>query len=131
MRVRVVNEDGRNFLRASRDRFDLVIADLFIPWRSGVAYLSTPSITSKLRASRLAPGGLYVQWIPLYQTSDRELGIIARSMLEAFPRVTAWRGDFESDRPMIALIGHGDSAPAPECADRRPYAGGDLAARAR
>ena len=111
-RVRVVNEDGRNYLRASREQFDVVIADLFIPWRSGVSSLySVEHFRSAL--GRLATGGLYVQWVPLYQINEREFGILARSMAQTFPQVTAWRGDFEAVQPMLALVGHRDAGPLP------------------
>ncbi len=111
-RVHVVNEDGRNYLRASREQFDVVIADLFIPWRSGVASLYSVEHFASAR-DRLAPGGLYVQWVPLYQINEREFGILARSMAQTFPQITAWRGDFEAVQPMLALVGHRDAGPLP------------------
>ncbi len=109
-RVRIVNEDGRNYLRATAERYDLVIADLFIPWRSGVGYLYTKE-HFEAGKQRLNPGGMFVQWIPLYQVTERELGIIAKSLLEVFPQVTAWRGDFYANKPMMALIGHLEPGP--------------------
>ena len=109
-RVQVVNEDGRNYLRATRERFDLIISDLFIPWRSGVGYLYTTEHFQTAN-QRLKPGGLFVQWVPMFQVSDREFGIIARTMTEAFPKVTLWRGDFYADNPIVALIGHQSDSP--------------------
>ena len=109
-RVRIVHEDGRNYLRASDESFDLIIADLFIPWKSGVGYLYTQEHFQTAK-SRLNAGGMFIQWIPLYQISERELGIIGKTMLSAFDRVTVWRGDFKPEKPMLALIGHTDVAP--------------------
>jgi spermidine synthase len=56
----------------------------------------------------LAPGGLYCQWIPLYQLSEPEFDSIAASFLDVFPRTTLWRGDFSAGQPSVALVGHLD-----------------------
>ena len=34
-RVQVVIEDGRNLLFASSERYDVIVADLFLPWAAG------------------------------------------------------------------------------------------------
>ena len=109
-RVSVVGEDGRNVLRAAKGEFDLIISDLFIPWKAGTGTLYTIEHyeTSK---KKLRPGGLYAQWVPLYQVTQEEFASIARSMLEVFPNVTLWRGNFWADRPVVALIGHRDATP--------------------
>jgi spermidine synthase len=104
-RVNVVNEDGRHYLKASRESFDLIIADLFIPWRAGVGSLYALEHYEAAK-QRLADGGYYVQWLPMYQISEAEFSVIAKTMLQTFPMVTAWRGDFFADKPVIALIGH-------------------------
>jgi spermidine synthase len=47
-----------------------------------------------------------VQWIPLYQVSERELAIIANTMDQAFDEVLMWRGDLFASRSIVALVGH-------------------------
>jgi spermidine synthase len=54
----------------------------------------------------LAPGGLYCQWIPLYQISEAEFDSIAASFLDVFPQTTLWRGDFSAGEAAVALVGH-------------------------
>lgn len=104
-RVSVVNEDGRHYLSATAETFDLVIADLFIPWRAGVGSLySFEHYQSAI--NRINEGGMYVQWLPLYQISETEYAVIAKTMGEVFPMVTVWRGDFFANKPVVALIGH-------------------------
>jgi hypothetical protein len=90
--VTVVVEDGRNCLSRSAERYDVIISDLFVPWEAGTGNLYTLE-HYRTAHDRLERGGVYVQWIPLYQVSDRELGIIARTMDEVFDEVVAWRGD--------------------------------------
>jgi spermidine synthase len=105
-----VAEDGRTFLRATDERFDVIVSDLFVPWeaRSGSLYS-----LEHFRSARahLLPGGVFAQWLPLYQLSRREFDIIARTMLEVFPHVTLWRGDLNVTTPTLALVGRidGDS----------------------
>ncbi len=108
-RVSLLSEDGRNVLQASPERFDVIIGDLFVPWGSGTASLYSREHFQTIR-SRLEPGGVFAQWLPCYQLSRREFSIIARTMLEVFPRVTLWRGDFFASRPIVALIGQEEGA---------------------
>ena len=109
-RVTVHAEDGRTCLRRSDDRYDLIISDLFTPWKAGTGNLYTLEHYETAR-ERLRPGGRVVQWVPLYQVSERELGIIARTMDEAFEQVTLWRGDLFPNRSIVALVGQADDEP--------------------
>ncbi len=109
-RARVLARDGRNELRGRDDRYDAILADLFIPWRAGVGNLYSRD-HYETALSRLAPGGVYVQWIPLYQVTDTEFWTIVRSFLEVFPQVHVWRGDFYANTPILALVGSADLAP--------------------
>jgi spermidine synthase len=104
-RVRVVPEDGRNYLAGTSEPFDVVIADLFVPWRRGVSALYSVDHYSRIR-DRLNPGGLFAQWLPTYHVSRQEFDIIVRSMLEVFPQVTLWRSGLNPTQPAVALIGH-------------------------
>jgi spermidine synthase len=106
-RVTIHAEDGRTCLRRSDERYDLIISDLFTPWKAGTGNLYTLEHYESAR-QRLRPGGRVVQWIPLYQVSERELGIIARTMDEAFEQVTLWRGDLFPNRSIVALVGQAD-----------------------
>ena len=53
----------------------------------------------------LAPGGIFCQWLPLFQLSVPEVQVLVRTFLTVFPRASVWRGDFTADEPAIALIG--------------------------
>jgi spermidine synthase len=103
-RATVLAADGRNHLRGSRDRYDAILADLFIPWKQGAGGLYSLEHFQTVR-SRLEPGGIFVQWIPLYQVDRGELEIVARTMLAVFPEVVLWRGDFYPEKPILALVG--------------------------
>ncbi|MEM7483222.1 MAG: fused MFS/spermidine synthase [Acidobacteriota bacterium] len=109
-RARVLVRDGRNELRGRQARYDAIIADLFIPWRAGVGHLYSRDHYATAR-TRLAAGGVYVQWIPLYQVTNTEFWTIVRTFMEVFPQVHVWRGDFHADKPILALVGSVEAAP--------------------
>ena len=112
-RTHVVVDDARNFLRATGERFDVVIADLFVPWQAGAGSLYTREHFDAVRA-HLLPGGLFCQWLPLYQLGEAELLSIAATFADAFPASAVFRGDFYGQFPIAALVGWVDAPASPE-----------------
>jgi len=104
-RARLRAEDARSYVGATHARFDVVIGDLAVPWRRGESSLYTHDSFEAVRQV-LAPGGLYCQWVPLYQISEGQFDSIAASFLDVFPQTTLWRGDFRAGEAAVALIGH-------------------------
>ena len=109
-RVRIVIGDGRSVLSADPQRYDVIVGDLFVPWQSGTGSLYTREHFENIRR-RLTADGVFAQWLPLYQLSMREFAVIAHTMLEVFPLVTVWRGDFSATEPIVALVGHQTARP--------------------
>jgi spermidine synthase len=102
--VHLVVDDGRRWLAASAERWDVVVSDLFIPWHAGASSLYGREMFETV-ARRLSPGGLFCQWLPLYQLTREEFDAIARTFLAVFPDASLWRNDFYPDRPVVGLIG--------------------------
>ena len=118
-RTVVVADDARNHLRGSREKYDVIIGDLVVPWRAGEGSLFTLEQFTAARAA-LAPDGLFCQWLPLFQLSETEATILARTFLQVFPQAQVWRGDFSPTAPAIALIGRaGDFKPDVALVQRR------------
>ncbi|MCH7228057.1 fused MFS/spermidine synthase [Haloferula sp. A504] len=111
-RSEILIEDGRHYLMAAGERFDMINADLFLPYRRGAGSLYSLE-HYEVVAQRLNPGGVFVQWLPLYQLTEDEFGTIVRTMLEAFGEVTMWRNNFEPGQEKVALIGRVESGPVP------------------
>lgn len=105
-------EDGRHLLRASGETFDMINSDLFLPYRRGAGSLYSLE-HFQVAATRLNKGGVFVQWLPMYQLTDYEFGVIARTMLEAFGEVTMWRNNFQPGLEKVALIGRNEPSPVP------------------
>lgn len=101
-------EDGRHLLTASAETFDMINADLFLPYRRGAGSLYSLE-HFRVVASRLNDDGVFVQWLPLYQITEFEFGVIARTMLEVFGEVTMWRNNFQPGSEKVALIGRKSS----------------------
>ncbi len=100
-RVRVVLEDGRHFLRAGRDQFDLITGEPPPPGMAGIVNLYTREYFSAL-ASRLAPGGLATYWLPVAQFDPRGARAVIAAFCAAFPDCSLWSG---TDRDWILLGG--------------------------
>jgi spermidine synthase len=120
-RARILVQDGRVQLRNSPRRYDVVVGDLFTPWHAGTGALYSREHFRNVRA-HLRPGGLFAQWLPLYQLSREEFLVIARTMTDVFPQVTMWRGNFSPVEPVVALVGR---------PSRRPFPARDFAGNAR
>jgi len=88
-RLNVVINDGRNHLLTTREQYDVITADPIHPWFRGAGYLYTAEYF-RLAASRLKPGGVMAQWLPLYQMSPEHVASVCRTFGEAFDHTQAW-----------------------------------------
>lgn len=104
-RVRILAEDGRNYLYGTDQLFDVIIGDLFLPWKAGISNLYSLEHFQTIRDS-LSDDGIFMQWIPSAQITFTEFAIISRTMRQVFPQVTIWFGDFSPGRSIIGLLGH-------------------------
>ena len=83
-RVRLIVGDARTRLWNARATFDVVISEPSNPWIAGVNNLFTVDFYRRLRA-RLAPDGVFCQWVQLYELSPGTVGSLLRAFLEVFP----------------------------------------------
>ncbi|MEM9658915.1 MAG: hypothetical protein AAF961_11195, partial [Planctomycetota bacterium] len=103
-RTEVVVEDGRTYVAASKDRFDVIVGDLYRPYGAGEGRLfSVEHFEAARRALR--DGGLFCQWLPMYQLTEAHFRMITASFLQAFPDAELLRANDKSDYPMLALLG--------------------------
>src|SRR5437667_5231159 len=96
--------DARRFVRATKAQYDVIVADLFHPARDGAGALYTLEHFQAIR-ERLAPGGLFCQWLPLHQLDEDMLRVITRTFLEVFPGGQGWLLRFNVDAPVLGLVG--------------------------
>lgn len=109
-RVRIVPEDGRNYLYCTTEKFDLIISDIFLTHWAGAGDLYSLE-HYQASAERLTDNGLYVQWLPMFELSEAEFDIIAATMSRVFPQLTLWRRGFSPGITVAALVGHKQKLP--------------------
>ena len=103
-RVRVCVGDARRFVQAATNAYDVIVGDLFHPARDGAGSLYTLEHFKSIR-EKLAPGGLFCQWLPLHQIDTEMFRVITRTFLAVFPDTQAWLLRFNVEAPVVALLG--------------------------
>ena len=83
-RFTLVEMDARNHLLRNRDELDVVISEPSNPWMSGVSPLFTVEFFALVR-SRLADGGLFCQWVHLYNLAEGNLRTLVGGFTDVFP----------------------------------------------
>ncbi len=81
--------DGRNFLLRTREQFDVILSDSIHPRYCGNGSLYTREYYQLCR-SRLTPGGVVSQWLPLYTLTPDNFQMILKAFLDVFPETTVW-----------------------------------------
>jgi spermidine synthase len=82
--VEVVYDDGRHFLRTTREKFDIITSDPIDPWVKGCAALNTVEYYRMCR-DHLNPGGIVALWIPLYESNLETTQSVIATFFEVFP----------------------------------------------
>jgi spermidine synthase len=100
----VIVADARRFVAAETAVYDVIFADLFHPALDGTGALYTSEHFAAVR-ERLAPGGLFCQWLPLFQLDLPSLRAIIRGFLTVYPDGSAWLAHYSVRTPMLALVG--------------------------
>lgn len=106
---RITVADARRYVAADRDQYDVIVADLFHPALDGSGSLYTVEHFEAVK-KRLSPGGMFCQWLPLYQLDLPSLRAIVRAFLEVYPEGSAWLNHYSVRTPMLALIGPQDGS---------------------
>ncbi len=88
-RLKVIINDGRNHLLLTDQKYDVITSDPFEPLVGGAANLYTVEHFRNGK-KRLKPGGIFAQYLPLYQLSPDGYRMIIRSFCSVFPRVSLW-----------------------------------------
>ncbi|MDW8284006.1 MAG: hypothetical protein RMK29_20065 [Myxococcales bacterium] len=101
-RVRIVIEDGRNFLARPGPAYDVIVSEPSNPWITGVSSLFTVDYW-RLARERLADDGVFCQWAQLYEMSQRNIKTLLRSFSAVFPYAYAFSAeDLSSDVILVA-----------------------------
>ena len=93
-RVTAIVQDGRFFLQASSQRYDIITGEPPPPKVLGSVNLYTEQFF-KLMSDRLKDGGIATFWLPIYQLNVGEAKAILLAFHDAFPNTVIWSSSDE------------------------------------
>ena len=94
-KVRTVGGDGRELILTARQSYDLIFSEPSNPYRAGVASLYTREFYQGV-APLLGEGGLFAQWVQMYEVDEQTIRTIYATLSSVFAQVETWqtqRGD--------------------------------------
>ena len=115
-RFALLEVDARNHLLRDGDSYDVVISEPSNPWMSGVSPLFTVEFFELVR-TRLTAGGLFCQWIHLYNLAEEDLRTVVGGFTDVFPE-TALFVLHDGDALLIGSRGTFPAAPQPVIEER-------------
>ena len=100
-RVHLLANDGRNqLLLTPPGTYDVIVAEPSNPWLTGVSNLFTEEFF-RMGKSRLAPHGIWSQWVQMYGMDSRDLRAVIRTFCTVFPHVLLFSTIRDADLVMI------------------------------
>ena len=88
-RVNLIREDGRNHVRHTAARYDVISLEVGQIYRPGIAYFYTGDFY-RLARERLNPGGILSQFVPLPFFTENQFRSVVRTFVEHFPQSILW-----------------------------------------
>lgn len=89
-KVRTFLGDAREVLITTPEKYDIVFSEPSNPYRAGIASLFTSDFYEAAQ-HRLAPGGLFVQWLQCYEIDVDTVRTVLATVGKTFPHVQVWR----------------------------------------
>lgn len=94
-RVRLIHDDGRNYLNLTDQTYDLITSEPPPPLAAGVYRLYSRQYYASAM-DHLTPEGLMTQWLPLYLMNPEAVELAIRTFTDVFPETLIFTG-FSSD----------------------------------
>ena len=108
-KVRLIVDDGRNFLLRTRERYDVITLEPPDLFTAGVVNLFTEEFY-RLAANALEDDGLLCQWIPAPETNEDELRMLVAAFVAVFPETSLWLDGRSVGAPLLLV---GSKRPVP------------------
>jgi spermidine synthase len=94
-RLRVLLNDARGALVLTDLRYGAIVSQPSHPWTAGASHLYTRDFFAQVR-ERLAPGGVFVQWMGLQFVDEALLRSLLATLLDVFPYLRLYQPDSRS-----------------------------------
>lgn len=114
----VLFNDAKSVLTRTQQPYDVIISEPSNPWISGIANLFTKEFYARVR-SALTDGGLFVQWLPLYETDPGSVASVAAALAEVFDNIHIYA---VSDNNIFFVASAGAPLPQPSNTALHNYA---------
>jgi hypothetical protein len=88
-RARIVVEDGRNYLLATRQRYDVITEEPPLVHTAGVVNLYSRDFY-ELASRRLGDDGLFAVWLATWELEPLEMRMLVRAFVDVFPYASVW-----------------------------------------
>jgi predicted membrane-bound spermidine synthase len=109
-RARFIVDDAKSYFASAHRRFDVIISEPSNPWVSGVSGLFTVEFYDRIKRY-LADGGVFGQWLHLYEIDDDLVLSVLTAIHRSFPSYQI----FQTSRGDILIVaGTGASLPRPD-----------------
>ena len=99
-KVKILRGDAYRTLLRSPGHYDVIVSEPSNPWVTGVEMLFSREFLEAARA-RLAPGGVYGQWLHAYESDEKIISLIFGTYASVFPHVSVWF----TNGPDLLLLG--------------------------
>jgi len=109
-RARFVVDDARSYFAGAGRRFDLIVSEPSNPWVSGVAGLFTTEFYARIKRY-LAPGGVFAQWMHLYEMNDSLVLTMLAAVQQNFAAYDVYLTD---DSDIVVVATTAAAVPAPD-----------------
>jgi spermidine synthase len=114
-----VVDDAKAFFASSGRTFDIIISEPSNPWVSGVSGLFTTEFYERVR-TYLAPGGVFAQWMHLYEIDDPLVLTVMAAIHRNFPSYQVY---LVSSADILVIASNERRAPSPDWARAVAYPG--------
>ncbi len=105
-----VIDDAKSYFASSGQQFDLILSEPSNPWVSGVSGLFTDEFYQRV-ATYLAPGGIFGQWLHLYEIEDE----LVLSIIAALDRhFASWEIFLTNDVDVLVVASNDPQLPRPD-----------------
>jgi spermidine synthase len=108
-RTQVILDDGRHFIRTTKEKFDVITSDPIDPWVKGCAALNTREYYQMCK-DHLNPGGICALWFPLYQSDAATAKSGIATFFDVFPDGIIWSNDSSGEGYDMVLFGQAEPA---------------------
>lgn len=88
-KVRLIINDGRNYLLATKESYDVITAEPPPPNHAGIVNLYSREYF-QLSRKRLREGGIVAHWLPISQMTVFDTRTIIRAFVDVFPYPYVW-----------------------------------------